>query len=122
MGNAETPMKKVLSAFDFPLSSLLHISMPDYKAQAAAKRASRDALIPSQYLLTKIPAKEVVDVRDAAAQLLTSKEIEITTADVSVLLEKLSKGEWTSQETLEAHIKRAVVAHQLVSVKRETKR
>jgi len=92
-----------------------------YKSLAKEKRASRDALIPREYLASKdkLPGNQVLDVRDAATQtgILTPREIEITRQeDVWLILQKLEKSEWSAQETLEAYIKSAVIAHQLVSI------
>ncbi|KAJ8481087.1 hypothetical protein ONZ45_g15432 [Pleurotus djamor] len=48
--------------------------------------------------------------------LLSSREIDITdTVDVSLILDQLRKGEWSSVETTTAFYKRAIVAHQLTN-------
>lgn len=46
---------------------------------------------------------------------LTAKEIEITETNPSQLTRRLATGEWTSEETLRAFIKRTVIAHYLVN-------
>jgi len=44
------------------------------------------------------------------------EELEITEIDdVSALLDKLAKGEWSSVEVTTAFYKRAIIAHQLVN-------
>lgn len=85
---------------------------------AAVKRAALLAAIPKQW---RIPAH----VKPPDSQLdvttfpqdsgwFTSKELEITSKSAAELVEKLAKGQWTSEEVTLAFCKRASAAHQLV--------
>ena len=52
----------------------------------------------------------------------TSKELEITSKSAAELVEKIAKGQWTSEEVTLAFCKRASAAHQLVSFSTSSKR
>lgn len=58
------------------------------------------------------PSERVIDL---AAKLLDARTIEITEKPLEVLLTELGSGKLTSVETLEAYLKRAVLAHQLTN-------
>ena len=93
--------------------------MPEkWEEIAAAKREALLASIPKEW---HIPA----DVKPPDSQLdvttfpqesgwFTSKELEITSKSAAELVEKLAKGQWTSEEVTLAFCKRASAAHQLV--------
>ena len=87
-----------------------------WKDIVAEKRARQAAAIPKEWQITA-PPDTVLDVTRVPEQcgLLSSKELEITnTADVAVVLAKLSSAEWSSVEVTTAYYKRAIIAHQLV--------
>lgn len=76
------------------------------------------ASIPKDWII-KTPPESQLDVTSVPAKcgLLSSRELEITdTTDVEVLLIKLANGEWSSVEVTIAFYKRAIVAHQLVTL------
>ena len=82
------------------------------------KRARQSQSIPKEWLIS-VPPKSVLDVTGVpeTCGLLTARELEITdTTDVEVILRKLASSEWSSIEVTTAFYKRAIVAHQLVSV------
>lgn len=83
----------------------------------AEKKLRQQATIPSEWLLTDLPPKDMLNITHIpeSSGLLSSKEIEITNTIVDVLLEKLANGSWSSVEVTTAFSKRAVIAHQLVS-------
>lgn len=90
--------------------------MPTWQELAAEKKARQTASIPKEWLITP-PADDVLDVTDVPAKcgLLSARDLEITTiSDVTVLLQKLATGEWSSVEVTTAFSKRAVIAHQVV--------
>lgn len=65
-----------------------------------------------------MPPESQLNVMDIPAKcgILTARELEITEIiDVDILLKKLSSAEWSSVEVTTAFLKRAVIAHQLVS-------
>ena len=83
---------------------------------AAEKKARQTASIPKEWLITP-PADDVLDVTDVPAKcgVLSERDLEITAiSDVTVLLQKLATGEWSSVEVTTAFCKRAVIAHQVV--------
>ena len=92
--------------------------MPEkWEEIAAAKREALLASIPKEW---HIPA----DVKPPDSQLdvttfrgsgwFTPRELEITSKSATELIEKLAKGQWTSEEVTLAFCKRASAAHQLV--------
>lgn len=87
-----------------------------WQEKAAAKRASLAALIPDDLKLPTLPAPDVLNVTEYPLHaVLSPRDLEITdTADVGVLLAKMSSGAWTATEVTTAYCKRALVAHQLV--------
>ncbi|KAH9474372.1 Acetamidase [Psilocybe cubensis] len=88
-----------------------------WKQLIAEKRERQAATIPKEWILTNLPPKEALNVIDFPEKsgLLTDKELEITSAHVEVLLEKISTGIWSSVEVTTAFSKRAIIAHQLVN-------
>lgn len=91
---------------------------PTWQELVADKRARQAATFPSEWQLKELPDESVLDVTKIpeSCGMLSAKEIGITNADVSELLEKLAKAEWSSVEVTEAFYKRAIIAHQLVSI------
>ena len=90
--------------------------MSTWQELAAEKRRRQTASIPKDWLITQ-PADDVLDVTDVPAScgLLSPRELEITeVSEVTILLNKLATGEWSSVEVTTAYGKRAVIAHQLV--------
>lgn len=87
-----------------------------WQEQAVAKRASLAALIPDELKLPTLPGANVLNVTNYPLDsVLSTRDLEITdTADVGVLLEKMSTGVWSATEVTTAYCKRALAAHQLV--------
>ncbi|EGO29913.1 hypothetical protein SERLADRAFT_365906 [Serpula lacrymans var. lacrymans S7.9] len=92
----------------------------DWVALCEAKRNAQAASIPPSWVITP-PAPDtqlnVLDIPQTCG-LLTPRELEITefgARDVSELVEKLAKGEWSSVEVTTAYYKRAIVAHQVTN-------
>lgn len=91
---------------------------PSWQEIVADKRKRQQDTIPKEWIVTP-PAEDVLDVTNFPLEcgLLTEKEIEITElTDIAALLKKLAEGEWTSVEVTTAYYKRAIVAHQVVSI------
>jgi amidase len=83
---------------------------------AAEKKRRQAASIPQGWLITP-PPDDVLDVTDIPAKcgLLSTRELEITNVGkLSVLLNRLATGEWSSVQVTTAFCKRAVIAQQLV--------
>ncbi|GAA5981165.1 hypothetical protein JCM11641_003132 [Rhodosporidiobolus odoratus] len=93
--------------------------MTSWQDRAAAKQAQQAQLIPPSWRLSpSLLASPSRDVRDIprTCGILDDKELLMTEEpDAAVLLEKLSKGEWTAVEVATAFCKRAAVAQQLTS-------
>ncbi|KAG5636312.1 hypothetical protein H0H81_008426 [Sphagnurus paluster] len=93
--------------------------MPNQNWQELAedKKARQEASIPKQWLLANLPAEEQLNVTTfpETSGLLSSREIEITNAEVDALLLKLSTAEWSAVEVVTAFGKRAIIAHQLTN-------
>ncbi|KIK70773.1 hypothetical protein GYMLUDRAFT_32823 [Collybiopsis luxurians FD-317 M1] len=91
--------------------------MADWRSIAAKKKAEQEALIPKEWKLDPVPPTNELDVSriPETCGLLDATEVEITNSDVSVLLDKLAKGHWTSVSVTKAFYKRAIIAHQLTN-------
>lgn len=85
---------------------------------AAAKRASLQASIPSEWLIPPqlMPAEDVLDVTTfpKTSGLFTAEELHILDSGAADIYEKISKGAWTAEKVTIAFCKSAAVAHQLV--------
>lgn len=82
------------------------------------KRKRQNDSIPKEWLIT-LPSEDRLDVLNVPKEcgILTTKELEITELDdVATLLLNLASGKWSSVEVTTAYCKRAIIAHQLVSV------
>jgi len=84
----------------------------------AGKKLKQVAAIPEDWKLKNLPSKAVLNVIDVpeSCGLLTENEREITAVEVDVLLDKLATGVWSAVDVITAFAKRAVIAHQVVSV------
>ena len=94
--------------------------MSTWQELAADKKERQKAAIPTEWLIPPVPEEQtnVMDVPRTCG-LLTEKELEITgVSDVSILLDKLAKAEWSALEVTTAFCKRAIIAHQLVLMSR----
>jgi amidase len=90
--------------------------MTSWQEIAKKKKQEQNDLIPKDWLIPVDSDRR--DVRSVPREcgLLSKKELEITELDdVSVLLDKLATGKWSSVEVTTAFYKRAIIAHQLVS-------
>ncbi|KAI9511286.1 general amidase [Russula earlei] len=84
---------------------------------ASEKKGRQNASIPKEWLITP-PTDDVLDVTDVPAKcgLLSARELGITEVrEVTVLLNKIATGEWTSVEVTTAFSKRAIIAHQITN-------
>lgn len=82
------------------------------------KKAEQQSRIPKQWLIDQ-PPQETLNVLTlpTSYNILTPLEGEITELDdVDELLSRLAKGVWTAVDVTTAYCKRAIIAHQLVSV------
>jgi amidase len=88
----------------------------DWKQRAAARKAQQELTFPKEWIIKDLPSKETLNVVDIpeTCGILTPKEIQITTSNVSLLLKNLAEAIWSSVEVTTAFAKRAVIAHQLV--------
>lgn len=90
--------------------------------QDISTRAKQKVLddIPSEWKIPKdkFPVDDVRDVTGIAAScgILSEKEIEITEANATGILEKVKGKQWKAEEVARAFCKRAAIAHQLVSM------
>lgn len=84
---------------------------------ARARKQTQQSSIPEDWKIKiRPPDGANVTLIPATCGLLTARELEITDElDVDVLLRKLATREWTSLEVTQAYLKRAILAHQLVS-------
>ncbi|KAI0639369.1 general amidase [Trametes polyzona] len=87
-----------------------------WQEQVADKTKRLQASIPPEWIIPPVPEEQsnVLDVPDTCG-LLTSRELKITTTDVTELLKKLASAEWSAVEVTTAFGKRAVIAHQVVN-------
>ncbi|KAL5335172.1 amidase signature domain-containing protein [Aspergillus crustosus] len=85
---------------------------------ARSKRAARDSVIPTDWQLPlgQVPDDQlsVLDVPDKCG-ILTSRELEITSLEAPVLVQKILDREYSSYEVTLAFCKRAAIAQQLVN-------
>lgn len=92
-------------------------SQPDWKTSCEQRKEIQYNSIPEAWRLKSFPIQ--TNVLDIPAQcgILTPRELTITEiTDVSVILAKLRGAEWSSVEVTTAFYKRAIIAHQLVSM------
>lgn len=94
----------------------------DWQRRAADKRAAQLELIPPAWRLPA-PSTSLLpsDVRDVphTSGILSDAELVITEeTDAQVVLDKISRGEWTSTAVATAFCKRAAIAQQLVRLSR----
>ncbi|KAJ8495859.1 hypothetical protein ONZ51_g1452 [Trametes cubensis] len=97
--------------------SLQPSTTTSWQEQVADKRKRLQTLIPPEWTIAPVPDEQVnvLDVPQTCG-LLTDRELEITdTPDVTVLLQKLAKAEWSAVEVTTAFSKRAIIAHQVVN-------
>jgi amidase len=90
--------------------------------ELVADKRTRQALsIPKEWILPidRFPGPSVQEVIDfpesVKCGLLTTGDIEVTSASFEVLLSNLTKGDWTAVGVLKSFAKRAVIAHQLTN-------
>ncbi|KAJ8519145.1 hypothetical protein ONZ45_g3862 [Pleurotus djamor] len=89
----------------------------NWKEKCADRKQKQQNCIPAEWRIDTgdTSVQNVMDVPTTCG-LLSSREINITdTVDVSLILDRLRKGEWSSVETTTAFYKRAIVAHQLTN-------
>ncbi|KAJ7259576.1 general amidase [Mycena haematopus] len=89
----------------------------DWEARCAARKRAQMELIPPEWTIEPLP-KDQLNVMDVPRQcgLLDSLELEITeTVDVQIILDKLSRAEWSSVQVTTAFYKRAIIAQQLTN-------
>lgn len=89
----------------------------DWRAKCAARKQQQHDSIPKEWLI-EMPPESQLNVMDIPSKcgILTARDLEITEIiDVDILLRKLSTAEWSSVDVTTAFLKRAIIAHQLVS-------
>ncbi|WRT64467.1 uncharacterized protein IL334_001399 [Kwoniella shivajii] len=89
-----------------------------WQEAAAEYRATRDANIPKEYLITDLPSNDVLDVKDypTLPGVLPALDLEITqTLTVTELIEAIKEGKYSAVQVTEAFCRRAVLAHQLTN-------
>ncbi|KAJ8456761.1 hypothetical protein ONZ45_g18588 [Pleurotus djamor] len=93
------------------------VSTTTWQPLVADKQRRQQASIPKAWLInvpdTRV-APDITKVPDTCG-ILTSKEVEITNANVEILLPRLASGSWTAVEVTTAFYKRAIIAHQLTN-------
>ncbi|KAJ8522020.1 hypothetical protein ONZ45_g1362 [Pleurotus djamor] len=93
------------------------VSTTTWQSLVADKQRRQQASIPKAWLInvpdTRV-APDITKVPDTCG-ILTSKEVEITNANVEILLPRLASGSWTAVEVTTAFYKRAIIAHQLTN-------
>lgn len=91
-------------------------SSPDWKAKAAAKRASQYESIPREWRLPE-PLPQPKNTYDylKTSGVLTTEELSITEiTDAGLLLRKIASGSLTAVTVTKAFCKRAAIAQQLI--------
>ena len=90
-----------------------------WKERAAAKRASTEAKIPREWLLSQEDLKEAFERRDLTGvfveKFLNPEEISITRLGSVDILARVRNGEYSSVEVTRAFCRRTAVAQQIVS-------
>lgn len=93
---------------------------PTWKDLAAKKREALQASLPKEWLVPDqlLPPPSQDDVTDwpATSGWFTPEELAITALTASELVAQLASGQLKSVDVTKAFCKRAVAAHQLVSV------
>ncbi|BFZ64014.1 hypothetical protein YB2330_005152 [Saitoella coloradoensis] len=101
-------------------------SLPPWAEKANAKRAARDALLPSQYLIPPSllptippptpgqPGLSLLDFPHTSG-LFTEEELEITETNAADLVAGMKDGKWKAVEVMKAFCHRATVAQGLVN-------
>ncbi|KAL3464859.1 amidase signature domain-containing protein [Aspergillus heterothallicus] len=86
---------------------------------AEKKRQALRESIPSQWIIPEeiLPPADQADVTTFPREsgFFTERELEITSTNATILLEKLASAEWSSEEVTTAFCKTAAVAHQLTN-------
>jgi amidase len=85
---------------------------------ARERKLQQERSIPSEWIIQK-PAKSLHNVTSIPANcgILDQRDLEITgEKNVDTLLEHLATRRWTALEVTTATLKRAAIAHQLVSM------
>lgn len=91
----------------------------NWKAVVAQKRAARQALLPSKWLIPdhELPTEEVLDVTNLCAEKewLSPKELNITLKTVTALSALIAEGRVSALEVVSAYAHRATIAQQLLN-------
>jgi amidase len=91
----------------------------DWQAVVERKRATREALLPSQWLVPddQLPTEEVYDVTNLCAEKewLAPEELSITTKTVTALAALIAVGRVSALEVVSAYAHRATIAQQLLN-------
>jgi amidase len=91
----------------------------DWKAVVARKRAARQLLLPSQWLIPadELPTEEEYDVTNLCAEKewLTPEELNITTKTITALAALIAVGRVSALEVVSAYAHRATIAQQLLN-------
>lgn len=91
----------------------------DWKAVVVRKRAQRDALLPSQWLIPEheLPSGQVYDVTNICSDKgwLSPEELDITNKTVVDLAEIIKSGQVSALRVVSAFAHRATIAQQLLN-------
>jgi amidase len=90
----------------------------EWKLAAQQKRASVNALIPTEWCLkNELPNSE--QLRDITGtyihQFLSTQEIDYTEAEAGHILHEIYSGKWKARDVLAAFCHRTALAHQMVN-------
>jgi amidase len=91
--------------------------MSGWEARAAVRRDALSKRIPPARQVAFPPAHELACVQDHPhiSSLLTTHELEVTTAPTPEILRQLQRGTWTAEATVAAYCKRAALAQQALN-------
>lgn len=89
-----------------------------WEESCARVRAERDASIPKEWVLEKLPGDDVKDVMSVPYEcgIMTDRELALTEMDATQLLGLMASGEAKSYDVTLAFCKRAAIAQQLVNL------
>ncbi|KAJ7446418.1 general amidase [Mycena galericulata] len=88
-----------------------------WKQIAADKKSRQLDLVPKEWLSSKVPPSEQLDVFGfpQESSVLSALDLEITESPVATLLSHLATSKWSAFQVTTSFYKRAIVAHQLTN-------
>ncbi|KAJ5492991.1 Acetamidase [Penicillium diatomitis] len=88
---------------------------PSWQELAADKQKRINDSIPQEWRITELPSSDSVFDFPAKSGILSNRELEITAATASDLVQQLAQGKLKAVEVTVAFCKRAALAHQLLN-------